>query len=164
MGCDAPHRKRDVGDGLSMTAVRTSCLSRDCISRSMRISGFRWVSSRRSACRCPKWAPLRRHNWRRAGSIKRLQRLGGSGGMVLRRRACSSCFSSADLETEMHVSDHRQLGGECLPGLNSAHGSRLSFGPERVEAASDVRLDQDVRRRWPLRSAASSVGQSCEAG
>ena len=63
----------------------------------------------------------------------------------------------------MHVSDNRQLGGECLPGLNSAHGSRRCFGPERVEAASDVRLDQDVRRRWPLRSAASSVGEFCEA-
>lgn len=61
------------------------------------------------------------------------------------------------------VSDHRQWG-KCLPRLSSAHGSRRFLGPERVEAASHVRLDQHVRRRWPLRSAASSVGESCEAG
>jgi len=67
-----------------MSAVRISCLSRDCMPSSMRISGFRWVSRRRSACRRPKWAPLRRHDWRRVDSIKRLQRLEG---------AAAECYS-----------------------------------------------------------------------
>ena len=74
----------------------------------------------------------------------------GSGGMVLRRRACFSCFSSADPETETHLSDHPQVGG--VPA-RAQFGARISplLWPGEGEAVSDVRPDQDAQTAVAVR-------------
>lgn len=83
------------------------------------------------------------------------------GGMVLRRRACFSCFSSADPEAETHVGDHRQGENACPGSVGRADlGAPLARRGERPPPMF-VRIRM---RRGALRSAASSVGESCEAG
>lgn len=119
-----------------MTHLRgTECrgwVEYDCYSHILSISGLhteeqedQWLPVAEQPAKClplPKMGPAARTELGRAGSIKELQRLGGSGGMVLCRRACSSCFSSAELETEMQVSDHRQKG---VPA-RAQFGARIS--------------------------------------